>query len=162
MEPQTIEVTNTIHYPTFWPNPLPTDPEAVRLLETEWKDLSLENNDWLTEELIDEIHALFPAPNEIMEGQERTRCPQAYLQKVGKFFYVGRLFCNFKQFIQAGKFLLDAWAVQATAGAKSLACFYGDPSKKPRKSNDSPVLPHSRKSKISPKTQNCPFRVSST
>ena len=152
---------NVVHYPCFWPTTLPTDPDGVARLECEWKELPQDQNDWLTEELIEEIHGLFPSPSEIIENQERTRCPQAYSQKVGQFFYVGRLFCNFKQFTQAGKLLLDAWAVHANAGAKSLACFYGDPSNKPRKTGDTPMLPHSRNSQLSPKTKNCPFRVSS-
>jgi hypothetical protein len=37
------------------------------------------------------------------------------------------VFYNYCQSVACGKFLLDAWAVTASHGTKSLSCFYGKP-----------------------------------
>ena len=147
-------VNATIYAPDFWPSNLPEDREGLKnlqkLLESQYKAI-----DWLPHELVDEIKSLYPEDSEVDEKMDGQRCQVAFSAKVTAFFFPGRLFLNYKQFVAAGQFFLDAWAVSSCHGAKSLSCFYGAPLGKAMSVND----PSKRKMLPSPKTMCCPFRV---
>jgi hypothetical protein len=78
---------------------------------------------WLTDELVEEIAGLLPEAHE--KDDSGTRCPDAYLLKIGKLFPKGRMFASFTQLVQASKVFLDAWAVQKVHGQKKITCSYG-------------------------------------
>ena len=138
------------------PDVIPADKvgqsELQKQLEAEF-----ENVEWLPEPLLQEIESCFPSDSDIDQANEGQRCPNAYTKSVSAFFKVGRMFINYKQFAAAGQFLLDAWAVSSSHGAKSLICFYGAPSKKGAQQNDPKRQPI-----ISPKQICRLFRVSSS
>ena len=141
--------------PDFWPIDLPNDIDALKNLQKHLES-SYKGIEWLPQELIDEIKSLYPASTEIDDNMDGQRCQLAFSAKVTTFFYPGRVFLNYKQFVAAGQFFLDAWAVSSCHGAKSLSCYYGAPRGKALSIND----PTKRKQMPSPKTMSCPFRVS--
>ena len=78
---------------------------------------------WLTNELVEEIAGLLPESHE--KDESGKRCPHAYLLKVGQLFPKGRVFASYTQLVQASKVFLDAWAVQKVHGQKKITCSYG-------------------------------------
>jgi hypothetical protein len=114
-----------------------------------------DSREWLTHGLLQEMEMLLPTQDEIsVTGDgDRVRNLDAFKTKVGSFFIVGRTFVNYRQFVACGKFLLDAWAVEASHSAKSLYCFYGKPYK--RKQSALGL----RAQTPSLKEIKCPFRV---
>ena len=144
------------HFPSFWPVNIPADKNAQQLLQKQLEAEYESTEDWLPEPLLAEVKSCFPSPDDIDEQNEGRRCPTAFSQKITKFFKVGRIFVNYKQFVAAGQFLLDAWAVSSTHAAKSISCYYGAAH---GKGKDKPVP--KRQPILSPKQLCCPFRVSS-
>lgn len=152
MTPSVLDVS--ISLPDFWPNILPTEVDMLKSLQQ-----NLEANydpiAWLPQSFIDEIQTFFPSDDDINPENEGQRCPHAFSKNIKSFFSIGRVFLNYKQFVVAGQFLLDAWAISSSHSAKSLSCYYGAPLGKEKSSADlkRKVLP-------SPKAMCCPFRVS--
>lgn len=144
-----------IHAPDFWPSNLPNDIESLTNIQNHL-ERTYKATDWLPQELMDEIKLLYPSNTEIDATMDGERCQQAFSTKVEKLFFPGRVFLNYKQFVAAGQFFLDAWAVSSCHGAKSLSCYYGAPLGKALSVND----PAKRQLLPSPKTMCCPFRVS--
>ena len=113
---------------------------------------------WLTDELVDEIALLLPAANE-KDGSGK-RCPDAYLLKIGKLFPKGRMFASFTQLAQASKMFLDAWAVQKVHGQKKITCSYGiNRGKKPERHAD-PSKQRKQQSSLKRTDSPCPFSIS--
>jgi hypothetical protein len=122
----------TLHLPDFWPQLLPAHTEERQLQDLSSTMRQKDSREWLTHGLLQEMEMLLPTQDEIsVTGDgDRVRNLDAFKTKVGSFFIVGRTFVNYRQFVACGKFLLDAWAVEASHSAKSLYCFYGKPYKR--------------------------------
>ena len=116
------QVNSTIYVPDFWPSDLPNDHEGLTNLQKSL-DSTYKTTDWLPQELLEEIKLFYPTSTEIDENMDGERCKTAFATKVTQFFFPGRVFLNYKQFVAAGQFLLDAWAVSSWHGAKSLSCY---------------------------------------
>ena len=144
-----------IHLPSFWPDSIPADKKDQELLQKELEQ-QYETLDWIPPLLLEEIEACFPSAADIDQQNEGQRCQISFSRKISFFFKICRIFLNYKQFVAAGQFLLDAWAVSSTHSAKSLSCFYSPPlGKEKGKASSTKRLPTA-----SPKQMCCPFRVS--
>ena len=145
---------HTTLVPHFWPERVPPDQETQKLLQQQL-ETQYTSTDWIPVQLIQEIESYFPAIHHIDVSNEGQRCLKAFSENISHFFQVGRVFINYKQFAAVGQYLLDAWAVSSSHGAKSLICYYGAPCKKAKEPSDP-----KRQLVVSPKQICCPFRVS--
>ena len=88
---------------------------------------TIEEENWLTDGLVDEIQSLFPPRDEIDSTDNNTRDPLAFKAKASKLFCVAHIFTSSRQLEQAATMFLNAWAVTRDFSSKSIQCFYGKP-----------------------------------
>ena len=97
----------------------------------------LENADWVTEDLKQEIALCTPSADEVDHRMDGARDMEAFKEKVGKFFFPGRQLASNKQLAQCAQRLCGAWCVKTSSHGTSIKCFSahrksrscGDPNK---------------------------------
>jgi hypothetical protein len=115
----------------------------------------VKDEDWLTDDLKEEITRHFPDSNDI--GDERARCKVSFEIHAQALFPKHRIFASFVQLRLAVDMFLKAWGASSSHGSSRLTCFYGKPSRKPRTSVVEPDKQRVRTPSL--KEQLCPFKI---
>jgi hypothetical protein len=136
----------TMDYPVYLPS---------FLNDNNHDSSGLKDDDWLTNELKDEIAGHFPDKEDI--GDDRARCKLSFEKHAELMFPKDRVFASFVQLRVAVDFFLQAWGGSCSHGSSRLTCFYGKPSRKPRISVVEPDKQRVRATSL--KEQLCPFKI---
>jgi hypothetical protein len=146
----TTMADRAVHVPDFLAAELESGDDLIHIRDR------LQQKNWLTDELVNEITGLFPNSDDVdpMTGaRDQTR----FSENCSKLFPKDRIFASEKQIDQVAAMFLEAWAVVKAHNGKKIICHYGLNTKK---STDSPFLPSlprehaTRKSKVQ-----CPFKI---
>jgi hypothetical protein len=92
----------------------------------------LKDEDWLTDNLKEEISSHFPNSNGI--GNDRARSKVSFESHAEVLFPKDRIFASFVQLCVSVDTFLKAWGASSSHGSSHLTCFFGKPSRKPHTS----------------------------
>jgi hypothetical protein len=138
-------MNNPVYLPTFL-NDIDLDGTALG---------GSKDEDWLTDDLKEEITSHFPDTNDI--GDDRARSKVSFESHAAVLFPKGRIFASFVQLRVAVDMFLKAWGASSSHGSSRLTCFYGKPSRKPRISVVEPDKQRVRTPSLKEKL--CPFKI---
>jgi hypothetical protein len=114
-------------------------------------------DDWLTEELKEEIVSHYPKSTDI-NGGGKERCKESFQEHALELFPSGRKFANYVQLRAAVELYLKAWGASGSHGSSRIACFYGKASKQLKP--PSMVTPEKQRVQApSLKDRKCPFKI---
>jgi hypothetical protein len=116
---------------------------------------AVDDADWLTDDLKEEITKHFPDTADI--DKDRARCKVAFEMHALEMFPSGRLFASFVQLRVAVDMFQKAWGASTSHGSSRLVCFYGKPTKMPRVTVVEPEKQRARTPSL--KEKMCPFKI---
>jgi hypothetical protein len=116
----------------------------------------LRQKNWLTDELVEEIIALYPKSEDV-DPTTGARDQTKFADNCNKLFPKDRVFASEKQIDQVAAMFLEAWAVVKSHNGKKIICHYGLNTKKSRDSPFFPTLPREHATRKS--IVQCPFKI---
>jgi hypothetical protein len=140
----------TVYIPAFLAAELESGDDLILIRDR------LQQKNWLTDELVNEITGLFPNSDDI-DPSTGARNQTRFSENCSKLFSKDRIFASEKQIDQVAAMFLEAWSVVKAHNGKKIICHYGLNTKKSTESPFSPSLPRehaTRKSKVQ-----CPFKI---
>ena len=116
----TKPVFSVIHIPPF----IAAYEEYVAIPTPLFKE-TLQDEDWTTQVLLEEIQMFLPQRGDISKGGNNTRDPKAFAFTAQRLFPVGRIFSSHKQLDRTDRMFGSHWAVQLTHSGTIIGCHYG-------------------------------------
>jgi hypothetical protein len=90
------------------------------------------DEDWLTNDLKEEITSPFPGSNGI--GNDRARSKVSFESHAEVLFPKDHIFASFAHLCVPVDMFLKAWGASSSRGSSHRTCFYGKPSREPHTS----------------------------
>jgi hypothetical protein len=146
LQPMTFLEPSHIHWPPI--------PSSTQKRSPEWLkyNAALRDQDWLVQELVDEVDSAKPSDGDMDVDQNYNQV--RLTEEFCKIFYKGRMFCNCYQLFQMVKRFGSNWGFDVTADSIIIKCCFAKPAAKKADT----VTDRKRKRETSRKeTIKCPF-----